>query len=94
MKIKEIVRRVTETVGETFDVPAEVAGGLPRVTVTGARRVLIENHRGLLDYDLDRIDVNTGVGIIRIRGEALEITAMSASELVAAGRIISAEFIT
>ena len=78
---------------ELFDVPGEAALGVPRVTVTGGHKVHIENHRGLLEYETDRITVNAAGLLVRVRGDGLEISAMSDMELVVTGSIISVELV-
>ena len=63
------------------------------MTVT-AVKVNIENHRGLVEYDTDGITVNSSTGLVKIKGENLELAAMSSTELVAKGKIFSVEFIS
>lgn len=78
---------------ELLDIPGEPALGVARVTVTGGHKVNVENHRGLLEYETDRVTVNTSDEPIRIRGAGLEISAMSDLELVVTGKISSLEFV-
>ena len=37
-------------IAERLDLPAESVAGVPKLTVTGRRRALVENHCGLLEY--------------------------------------------
>ena len=37
-------------IAERLDYPAESVTGVPKLTVTGRRRALVENHCGLLAY--------------------------------------------
>lgn len=76
---------------EIFDLPGETAVGVPRVTLTGQRRVHIENHRGLLEYGPEEIAVNTAVMTVKIRGRGLEISAMSDLEMVVTGTVLGME---
>ncbi len=81
-------------VSEIFDIPAEAGAGAPRVTITGDRRVHIENHRGLLEYGPETIVAACPGITVRIRGAGLEISAMSDMELVVTGRIAAAEIVS
>jgi sporulation protein YqfC len=72
---------VLERAADTFDLPGEVLLDLPRLTVTGGRRVMVENHQGLMDYSPERIVVAGGRVILKIVGEALELRAMTAEAL-------------
>ncbi|MGM9520959.1 MAG: YabP/YqfC family sporulation protein [Oscillospiraceae bacterium] len=84
---------ILEKTAEIFDLPGEAAAGLPRITITGTGRAHVENHRGLLEYSDQQIVVNAGSMMIRIKGEKLNIAAMSDMELVVTGKIAAAEFL-
>lgn len=60
---------------------------LPLVEIAGNRRVLIENHRGVCAYGCDEIIVRGSAGYIRVVGEKLVMTRMTAEQLVICGRI-------
>ncbi len=79
-----------ERTAQVFDIPGETVG-LPRVEITGRREVRMENHRGILAYGTDEILVSGGKLIIRVRGEELELKAMSGSELLITGTVSSVE---
>ena len=83
-----------ERAAAVFDLPGEAAAGSVRVTVTGTSKVHIENHRGLLNYSENEITANGGRVIVRIRGEKLELAAMSDLELVIAGKVSSVEYVS
>ena len=74
-----------------FDIPEDALGSVPRITLTGDRRVLIENHRGLLAYEKDHIAVNGGRVMVKLRGDGLELRAMDRSEILVAGQFFSLE---
>ena len=76
-----------------LDIPAEAMSAAPRITISGDGRVLIEGHRGLLEFDGERIAA-AGVGCtILVRGEKLRMRAMSGRELVVTGRLWAVELI-
>jgi sporulation protein YqfC len=77
---------------ETLDLPGEVLAGMPKLTVTGNRKLHIECHKGILEYDSSLIAVNSGVAILKIRGEGLDIISMSADEILIKGFFTSIEF--
>lgn len=81
-------KRLIDLAVDTFDLPGEVLAGMPKLTVTGNRRVHVECHKGILEYDKNLIAVNGGIVIVKIRGEALEITSMNAEELLIKGLIL------
>ena len=81
-----------EKAADILDLPGEVIAGMPRITVTGASRVLVENHRGILEYGADRICVNGGRTVLTVRGSALEIRSLNTTELLITGRIAGLDF--
>ena len=86
-------RRVLDTVAELFDLPADVVAGLPRLEMVGSRQLYLEHHAGILAYSEEQIDVNTPEGILRVRGERLTLTAMTAEELRIGGAIAAVEWV-
>lgn len=76
---------------ERLELPAEAAGAA-KLTVTDGKRALVENHRGLLEYDAEQIRVSTGRGQLILRGSDLTLSAMSGKELLICGKLQSAEW--
>ncbi|MDR0861900.1 MAG: sporulation protein [Oscillospiraceae bacterium] len=77
---------------ELFDLPADAIAGQMSLTMTGQRRLRIENHRGLLEYGNELIAVNTGGAVLRIYGSGLELAAMTADDLTVTGTLHRIEF--
>ena len=81
-----------ENAADLFDLPGEIVAGMSRITVTGGSRVFIENHKGIIEYGREEIDVNGGKVIIKVCGEGLDVRSMSDSEMFITGRIFSLSF--
>lgn len=77
---------------ERLELPAEAVSGAVRLTAVGDRRLLLEHHRGLLEYGSERIRVSTGRGSVLICGSDLSMTAMNGEELLITGRLQSLEW--
>ena len=75
-----------------FDLPADALAGAARVTLTGPRRLLVENHRGLLNLESHRVIVDTGLCRLTVLGEGLKLDAMNRCELLITGQIFSVEW--
>ena len=80
-----------EEIAERFDPPPETLAQVPRVTLSGNRRVVVENHRGLLAYSNEMIEVAGGRLRVRIVGDGLCLRAMDAATLLVTGKIQSLE---
>lgn len=86
-------RRVLADFAERFDLPADIVAGLPHLEMVGSREVYLEQHAGILSYSETQIDANTPAGVLRIYGEKLHLTAMTAQELRIGGRIRGVEWV-
>lgn len=73
-------------------IPPDVLDGMPVVTLTGAKYVKIEHHCGVLLLSDRCIRVYSPMGIIRITGALLQVTAMDNENICIIGRIKSASF--
>lgn len=74
---------------EDLDLPGESLPGQPLIELAGDRRLLMEHHRGVTRYSLEEICVKVAYGQVQIRGCGLELSRMTAGQLVISGRIDS-----
>lgn len=72
---------------DAADLSGEILPGIPLVELAGDSRVLIERHRGVLEYGETRICVGMKYGILSISGSCLEVMVMSRDKLVIIGKI-------
>ena len=84
-------------IAERLDYPAESVAGVPKLTVTGRRRALVENHHGLLAYSRECIIIDGGRHFIIsfqlcLRGTDLQLVAMDSAAVLISGTIVCAEF--
>lgn len=68
--------------------------GRPRVDLQGDRRVVIENHRGMVEYSDTCMRVSVRGGLVRVTGLDLELLVMNHDELVIGGRIAGVELLS
>ncbi len=71
------------------DLPAEAVVGATVVEIADDRRVLIENHRAIVEYGDERICVRVRFGSIVICGKKLQLAQMTKGQLVITGQIES-----
>lgn len=86
------MRDIAENLAETLELPQEAFGTTAKLSITGGRRALIENHRGIAEYGRERIVVSTDKGRIIISGQELVLSAMNKNELLINGKISTAEW--
>ena len=93
MEKKEKRPGMLRRAADTFDLPGEVLLDLPRLTMTGGQRIVVENHQGLMDYSQACIVVAGGKVTVKIIGDALELRAMTAEALLITGDVFNVEFV-
>lgn len=70
-----------------FELPSDVLLDLPRLVMSGNEKLVIENHRGLLEYTNEIVRVDTTHGEICITGEDLNLVSIEQEEIWLEGRI-------
>ncbi len=70
-----------------LDLSAQPMPGVPIIEMAGNRRVLIENHQGVMEYGKERISIVVKFGKVVITGSELEICYMSRQQLIITGCI-------
>ena len=86
------IKGLCEDLAERLQLPEEALSGAVKLTAVGDRRLLIEQHQGLLAYSADTIRVSTGQGQIVLHGSELTMSAMNQTELLVAGRLQSLDW--
>ena len=88
------MRRKLRKLDEILEIPVELSTDNPKLTITGFERLLIENYRGILEYQEYFVRVNTYIGIININGFNLQLEEMTSDDLLVTGKIDSIDFET
>ena len=86
-------KRLLQSLASVFELPEDVILDLTRVTVTGNVQLLMENHRGILVYNPERICIRTQQGETVITGTGLKIDSLFANELIITGKIDAIQFV-
>jgi len=90
---KQRRQSMLDRAADKFDLPGDALGDQPRVTITGSTHVLVDNHKGLLDYGREEIAVAGKRIAIKIIGTDLELRAMNTESLLVTGDIFKVEFV-
>ena len=86
-------KRIKQKITEALELPKEIVLNVPKMTMVGNSDMIIENYKGIIEYDNDRIRVNTGTGVIKITGEKLLIREITSEDILVTGDIRSLEFL-
>ena len=70
-----------------IDLPEEVDGHVPKLTMLGGSDLMVENHTGILQYGADLVRLMTEEVVIRIVGKSLELTEFGTERVYLRGTI-------
>lgn len=71
------------------DFPSNMA----RIEIFGDKKIVVENHKGIIEYGDTLMRINCGKYVLKISGMDLELRAMNVNELAIVGKILGAEYI-
>lgn len=86
------MKKKVKKLEEILEIPVELSTDTTKVTIVGFERLLIENYRGILEYQDYFVRVNTHKGIININGFNLNLEEMTTDDLLVTGKIESIDF--
>lgn len=82
-----------EQFADLFSLPHDIVCGASNVSIIGSMRVIIENYKGILEYNNDMILLQGKQSKIQIVGNRLKIRSYNEEEMVIDGRIDGVLFI-
>lgn len=82
-------RRKYSRIDKFLEMPKEVCSNVPKFTITGFEEILIENYKGILEYEDFFVRINTHIGIININGFGLKLETMTNDDIRVTGKIES-----
>ena len=74
-----------------LEIPRELTTNEPKITIVSFNEMLIENYKGVLEYEDYFARVNTYMGIININGFNLNLNQISSDDIIITGEITSIE---
>ena len=88
MKSK-INKKITNKINNILEIPREISNINPKITIIGFDEMLIENYKGVLEYDEFYIKISTIIGNININGFNLRLEQVTEEDLYIKGVIES-----
>lgn len=82
-------RDTLSKINRILEMPQEVYSDTPKITITGFDEMIIENFKGILEYEDYYIRINTALGIININGYELKLENMTNDDIKVNGKIES-----
>lgn len=70
-----------------LELPQEVYSDIPKLTITGFNELILENYKGILEYEDYFASINTYIGIVNIKGYNLNLEKMTNDDIKITGKI-------
>lgn len=85
--------KLKERLTEMLELPKEIVLNMPKLMMLGNGDLIIENYKGIIQYDRDVVRVNTTSGIIKLKGLDIYIKEITEESIMIYGNITSLEFL-
>lgn len=86
------MRNFKNKVSDLLELPREVTSNVPKITVTGFDEIIIENFKGILEYENFFVRISTYIGNVNINGFNLKLTQMNEDDILVNGKIEGIDF--
>jgi sporulation protein YqfC len=77
-----------------LEIPQDIVLDLPRITMLGNKQLLVENHKGIIEYTPFLVRVKLNQGELNIRGEELMLGNLQTEQLLVEGVITEVKYET
>ncbi len=82
-------KRIKEKFMDMMELPKELLKDVYRITLLGNEDVLVENYKGIIEYEENIIRLNNGVNIF---GNNLNVEEITNEDIFITGKISNVEF--
>ncbi len=84
-------RKNYNKIDRLLELPKEVCSNVPKIIITGFDEMVIENFKGILEYEEFFVKISTHIGLININGYGLNLENMTDDDIKVKGKIESLE---
>ena len=74
-----------------LEIPQEVYSNIPKIIITGFNEIILENYKGILEYEEFFASISTYIGVVNINGFNLNLEKMTNDDIKITGKIESVE---
>ena len=81
--------KIVNKINNMLEIPREIYTKEPKIEIIGFNNLIIENYKGILEYEENYIKISTYFKNININGINLKLNRMTEDNLKIVGKIIS-----
>ncbi len=78
-------------IDKMLDLPKEIYSNTPKISILGFDEMVIENYKGILEYEEFFVRISTYIGTVNINGYNLKLENMTDDDIKVTGKIESFE---
>ena len=81
-----------QSLGKVLEIPQELLWDFPRTTMLSNRQLLVENHKGIIEYTPSLVRIKVTQGEMIISGRDLTIGTLQAEQMLVEGVIAEVKY--
>ena len=81
-----------QSLGKVLEIPQELLWDFPRTTMLSNRQLLVENHKGIIEYTPSLIRIKVTQGEMIVSGQNLTIGTLQAEQILVEGIIAEVKY--
>ena len=70
-----------------LEIPQDIILDLPRITMLGNKQLLVENHKGIIEYTPSLVRIKLNQGELIIKGKNLELGNLQIEQILVEGTV-------
>lgn len=74
-----------QTLAGIFEIPQDIVLDLPRITMLGNKQVLVENHKGIIEYNETLVRIKLSQGELVVSGTDLMLGNLQVEQILIEG---------
>ena len=74
-----------------LEIPQEIYTNVPKITITGFNEIILENYKGILEYEEFFASISTYIGVVNINGYNINLEKMTNDDIKITGKIEKVE---
>jgi sporulation protein YqfC len=86
-------QRLQKKLANLLEIPDDIVLDLPRITLLGNMQMLVENHKGIIEYTNKNVRIRLKRGELVLVGVGLLLGNLQAEELIVEGEITELRFV-
>ena len=84
-------KKKTNKIEKMLELPEEIYSDNPKITITGFNEIILENYKGILEYEECFASISTYIGVNNKNGNNINLEKMTNDDIKITGKIESIE---